>query len=764
MNYLNDITPFINAGLYLVPIPKEEGKPTKAPQGNNAKGWNSLRSAQNKNGYTNNIDDLSGCDGFNFGLYHRASNTLSFDIDDMAEALKVFSELVGDNTLPDWLNNPDRVEIKSPTPNRGKLLFKLPDSLTTLKMHKFSHNGETIFELRCGNCQDVIYGEHPNGGRYSFIGNPQTIPDAPEVLIDMLTNWDDWKPCFESVLSPPETPPRTSKAQKTPAPEGARDAIAEFNQSWSYTAILTRNGYRQVNNDRFIRPNSKSNAPGVAIMRDCVDGIERIYSHGGDALSDGLPHDAFDCYKLLECGGDEDEALKWNEELTKHNQQLFRKNESHKIESISVDADIDALNLANDYPVFDDSKYYGIAGELASLATENSEADKVAVYFSFLTASAAMFGCYKNLQVGDSQHYGRLFVALVGASSRARKGTSFKPVEKIIRKVEEMYFKTSGDLLIEKMVITNGGLSSAEGLIYAVRDESEETRGKDGTPIWFGVEDKRLLVVEEELGGVFKVAQREGNQLSPILRKAWDGGTLAPMTKNNRMCATDPHINVIGHITQVELKELLSNSDIYNGLVNRFLWACVRRTNVLAFPKPMDSNKVMALAIRLTKALSNSKESAEIKLNEEARALWNIQYYIVSKDSHGIIGAVTARNEAQVLRVAIVFCLLDGVNEITKEHIEAAIAVINYSMASCEFIFVTPSEDSPDAQKLLSSLNEKAMTQTEISRLFNGNKSKSQLTELLTDLQTLNKIYKKKTPNSKKIIWEKIKKQQVNSA
>lgn len=32
-------------------------------------------------------------------------------------------------------------------------------------------------------------------------------------------------------------------------------------------------------------------------------GVERVFSHGSDALGDGQPHDAFDCFVILEHGG-----------------------------------------------------------------------------------------------------------------------------------------------------------------------------------------------------------------------------------------------------------------------------------------------------------------------------------------------------------------------------------------------------------------------------------------------------------------------------
>jgi hypothetical protein len=47
-------------------------------------------------------------------------------------------------------------------------------------------------------------------------------------------------------------------------------------------------------------------------------------------LNDGNVHDAFDCYRLLECGGNQDTALNFNAELTKYNQRIWKKEQAVK--------------------------------------------------------------------------------------------------------------------------------------------------------------------------------------------------------------------------------------------------------------------------------------------------------------------------------------------------------------------------------------------------------------------------------------------------
>lgn len=305
-----------------MPIPPDNGKPSKAPR---AKGWNKPRSLNNPGGYSANADDFKDCGGFNIGLYHGASQTLALDLDDVELAHKVFAELA-DNQLLDWLNNPGRVEIKSPKANRGKLLFKLPSTLEeSVGLRQLKHDGKVIFELRSGNCQDVIDGKHPEGGDYKWIGNPAAIPTAPEMLVDMLQHWSDWKPCFDSVLAVETTPAKIQphKPQQGENLPGRRNPIAEFNQAESVASVLLAHHYQPFGSNRFIRPGSASKAPGSVILRDCADGIERVFSHGGDALNDGFAHDAFDCYRILACGGDYTQALNWNPEITKHNRRLF---------------------------------------------------------------------------------------------------------------------------------------------------------------------------------------------------------------------------------------------------------------------------------------------------------------------------------------------------------------------------------------------------------------------------------------------------------
>src|SRR5262249_15896354 len=135
------------------------------------------------------------------------------------------------------------------------------------------------------------------------------------------------------------------------------------------------------------------------------------------------------------------------------------------------------------------------------------------------------------------------------------------------------------------------GLSSGEGVIWAVRDSTKrmvkEGKGAQANMVEEeidpGVSDKRLLVAESEFAGGLRVMGREGNILSRVLRDAWDRGDLGTMTKNSPARATGACISVIGHITQTELRQCLDKTEMANGFGNRILFACVRRSKRLPF-------------------------------------------------------------------------------------------------------------------------------------------------------------------------------------
>jgi hypothetical protein len=327
-----------------------------------------------------------------------------------------------------------------------------------------------------------------------------------------------------------------------------------------------------------------------------------------------------------------------------------------------------------------------LVSDIVEALTYDSEVDPAAILFTFLSGFGVSVGTAPHLKIGETRHPCRINAVLVGASSRARKGTSEHPVRLLLR----LAHQESG---FDPLNITSGPLSSGEGLIYAVRDAVTIPKREDS-----GVQDKRLWCIEAEFANVFRATKREGNTLSCTVRTAWDGGVISPLTKNNIICATDPHISILGHITQEELSKVLNFVETWNGFANRFLWICVQRKKKVPLPLPINKIILLKLSKALGEALVLSKRCEHISLSTTAADLWLDIYSHVSRDMPGKLGVITSRAEAHTLRLAIAYALIDGKDKIDLPHLEAALAAWQYSEDSTRFLF-DQSEFDPDSSK-----------------------------------------------------------------
>ena len=327
-----------------------------------------------------------------------------------------------------------------------------------------------------------------------------------------------------------------------------------------------------------------------------------------------------------------------------------------------------------------DEAFHGIAGELVSTIEPETEADPAAILLQVLTAFGSLVGRGPHVRVEGDRHYANLYLLLVGATAKGRKGTSWSRVREVFEKIEEWKRHVSG-------------LSSGEGLKYHVRDPREElTKTKKGEQVLevvdAGVDDKRLLVVESEFASVLRAVQRQGNTLSATVREAWDTGNLRTLTKNDPITATDAHISIVGHITADELRAELTGTETANGFLNRFLLVAVKRSKLLPFGgATWEADELHAFASRLRDRAVQARMVGAVGMTDEARTMWAKVYPELSGEREGLHGAVTARAEAQCIRLALLYCLLDGANAIEPTHLLAALAVWQYCDDTVRFIF-----------------------------------------------------------------------------
>jgi len=384
----------------------------------------------------------------------------------------------------------------------------------------------------------------------------------------------------------------------------------------------------------------------------------------------------------------------------------------------------------NPWPVLDAAAYHGLAGEIVCTMAPQTEADPVALLLQLLvyTGNAINRGPY--CQVGKDRHYTNLYGLLAGLTAKARKGLSAGHIRDYMESVDPEWAEHR----------IRNGMSSGEGLIFHVRDPVSALRKGVMTVIDPGIPDKRVLLNEHEFYSVLAVMQRLGNTLSGVIRNAWDcAPVLETLVKKDPNRASKAFISIIGHITIDELRGSLDHTSMANGYANRFLFACVERSKEL--PLGGDEVDLTAFIERTRLVVETARAVERVMLNDSARQLWCAIYSELSTGQPGLLGAITARGEAQTLRLSLIYALLDGACEIDHVHIQAALAMWNYCKASARFIFgdLLGNTVADAILRALRTAGAKGLSRTEISDVFGHNRDSGGISRALELLLTSGK-------------------------
>lgn len=382
---------------------------------------------------------------------------------------------------------------------------------------------------------------------------------------------------------------------------------------------------------------------------------------------------------------------------------------------------------------------YGLVGEVACAGSEGTETNPYAIAANFIAYLSCAIGRGVYLPIGNTWHHTRIFCLHIGRSGRGRKGDAVQLVLRIDQALRELDNRFAPQ-------IHRGGLSSREGLVALMHDGYRQ--GKQEIP---AVDDKRLWVVESEFANVLHQGRREGNTLSAALRDCWDGISLKPATKSNRMYASHPHVCLSGAISPSELTEMMAARELTNGFANRFLMIWAERSQILPFPKATPQTTVDALACRVLEILRftgadqvDQRDHLRMELSAQAQWRYAQLYRTELNEDQGseVVDSMLERRAPMLLRLAMLFALTDLQTRVDVPHIDAAMGWMQYSTASVRYVFVSAAEDAKIVQALelsnrvLAFLHERGQaTRSQISAdCFQGKVSKARIDASLEHL------------------------------
>ena len=127
------------------------------------------------------------------------------------------------------------------------------------------------------------------------------------------------------------------------------------------------------------------------------------------------------------------------------------------------------------WPAIDHAAFHGLPGDIARIVGPHTEGDPTALLVLTLLFFGNAINRGPHTRAEADRHAGNENVAFVGETSRSRKGS-------VQGQARRLYESADPDWTAHRMV---SGLSSGEGLIWAVRDpiaKYETKRTKQGTP------------------------------------------------------------------------------------------------------------------------------------------------------------------------------------------------------------------------------------------------------------------------------------------
>lgn len=350
----------------------------------------------------------------------------------------------------------------------------------------------------------------------------------------------------------------------------------------------------------------------------------------------------------------------------------------------------------------------GTIGEWLQMVEPHTEASLASLGLGVLCGLGAYMGRQINLCQGNIRVTPNLFGVQVGPTGDARKGTADSLIYQLLTTIDP----TFGNNI-------SSGFGSGEMLVFKVSDPQYNKKDEQIS----GTKDQRLLIQESELSKHLRIADRQGNTLSEILRLAFD--CERPLATSSRTRgeyrSTNHCISLFGGITPEELVEVFPALAATSGTGNRYLWAWSNPDKLL--PSGGEPINMDDIANRIRQNITTIRRDPVLRFTEEAKAWWEeLPEGLYAKLRHLPVSSslkpLITRAYVQVMRVALIYAASDGRPSVNPADLEAGLGWFTHSIHTVETILGGVVRDDT-AAKILARLREARGRETPKTDLWN---------------------------------------------
>ncbi len=350
----------------------------------------------------------------------------------------------------------------------------------------------------------------------------------------------------------------------------------------------------------------------------------------------------------------------------------------------------------------------GLFQDYRDMVAPTTEAADAFHYATFLQ----VFGCTigRRLHVYHAgRQYPNFYTCLVGRSGLTRKDTTWSRGESVLN---DLHAYSEDDPSPPFKALR--GIRSVEGLLDELAGERKV----------------RLIMLGELLSLFAKASQQSLGNIIPALTELYDMKDIInpPVHQKDVKPAREPFLSIMAGTTQDWLQKALTERDIYGGFANRWLYFYGLPKDPMPNPPKVDPDKRNKLVQELNQIRdwTESVPNGEITISDEASKLFDDYYrggYYRRCQQPGLIPTLIVRIQDFIWKIALLYAVDTMSEAISRDHLEAAIAVGNYLESSVSEVFVSFGTSNGKAQetKLLDFLKAEGgpVPEREVYRRFN---------------------------------------------
>jgi hypothetical protein len=190
-------------------------------------------------------------------------------------------------------------------------------------------------------------------------------------------------------------------------------------------------------------------------------------------------------------------------------------------------------------------------------------------------------------------------------------------------------------------------------------------------------------------------------------------------------------ISLVGHLTASDILASRMSASMLE-TASRINW-CRVGGDINGLPQVMPTDDWERISKIIEARAKQARTHGEIKLRPDAQRQWGAIYSSLISTHSAVARIVTSRADAHVLRLALIYALLDGADGIELPHLKAAIAIWDYCRTSAESLFACGTE-SLLATRLLDVLRHRPRSKTELHAVLHNHTPAHRLDTELEEL------------------------------